>query len=475
MIATEIEARAHRHGMSREEFLRTAAATATAFMVLNKINGLDAWGDNAVLPVKKQHCDDLEAGRELLDRKQLVIDVQTHHIDTNANVPGAAVLVNLFCNILRFSPSDLGCPASVSQMNFIKEIFLDSQTSMAVISGLPEQIDSDDFPPLPPGFPLTPAVMAHTRDMVNDLAGSKRCLSQAMIDPKTPPGSPTSTDSLEHQVRDLGAAAIKCYTYNGEWRLDDENVAYPMYQEARRLGLKLINVHKGLPLRAFLVNSSEYVRTTDFPKAVSDNPDLNFCAYHSGFFQATQHPEGLDAGYHPENEPPNPGRWGSMEFLQQVESIPKKLRKNVYTEIGSTFAFLVQDDPLQAAHFIGRLLQVFGPKNILWGTDSIWWGSPQWLIDAFMTLEIPASLREQYGYPKLTKKMKKQILGLNAAKLYGVEKRDRKFLCTISADRFSQVQEAKGGVRSSRSLRVYGAQSRREFFALFGRKFAGMT
>jgi hypothetical protein len=291
-----------------------------------------------------------------------------------------------------------------------------------------------------------------------------------MIDPTTPPGSPTSADSLSHQVQNLGARAIKCYTYNGNWRLDDEKVAYPVWEEAVRLGLTLINVHKGLPLSSFLVQSPEYVRTTDFPRAVQDWPNLKFCAYHSGFFFEGDHPQGMDAGFHPENEPPNPGRWGSMEFIAQIESIPKRLRRNVYAEIGSTFGFTLCQGPDQAAHLLGRLLKALGPKNILWGTDSIWWGSPQWLIDAFSTLQIPASMREQYGYPALTNKVKRRILGLNAADLYGVKKRDRRRLCTIPEDRLTQLQQAQGGFRAGRSLRTYGARTRREFFALFGHK-----
>src|SRR5437867_2219874 len=248
LIAEAMDAGAKRHGMTRKQFLRTAAATTTAFMVLNKLNGRDSWGDNAILPVKKEHCDDLDAARELLDTKEFIVDVQTHHIDLMppVNLPPNIIraIVTAFCNSLRFvNTSDLKCPEVTGRMNFIKEIFLDSQTTMVVISGLPEQLQFPDFS-VPAGVPLTPSSMAATRELVNQLAGSTRCLTQAMIDPKTPAGSPTSTDSLEHQVRDLGAKAIKCYTYNGSWRLDDEDVAYPIWESAKRLGIGLINVHK---------------------------------------------------------------------------------------------------------------------------------------------------------------------------------------------------------------------------------------
>ena len=434
LIRDEADAQAKRHGMTRAQFLRTAAGTATAFWVLNKVNGLAQTGEAAVLPVGRSACVDLDAGRELLDRSMFVMDVQTHHADT-ARFPGTN-----FC-FLRFLDQQ-GCqqnPESIGQLNFIKETFVDSETTIGVISGLPN------------GVPAGPEIMAQTRDLVNQLAGSERCLSQVMIDPKAPPGSATAIDSMEHQVRDLRGAALKCYTYSGNWFLDDEQIAYPMLAEADRLGLRLINVHKGLPA-IFAPGSEQSVRTIDLPKAVRDWPRLSFCAYHSGYFQAGDHPLGLD---------------GLTEFLQVVESMPPSDRRRVYAEIGSTFAVTLLQSPVQAAHLVGQLLKTMGPRNILWGTDSIWWGSPQWLIDAFKTLEIPPAMQEEFGYPALTTTVKKRILGLNAARLYRVQRTRRR--CSVPADALEQLQEDQGGLRAERSLRAYGAQTRREFLSIFGR------
>jgi hypothetical protein len=235
LIAEESAVRARRLGMTRAEFLRTAAGTATAFWVLNTVYGLDSWGPAAAMPVKREHCDNLAAGRALLDRRFFVMDVQTHHVDTT--LPYA----DTFC-YLRFGERyrDLArsCPDRtrlLSQLNFVKEVFVDSETDVGVVSGVPT------------GILLPPQTMADTRDLVNRLAGSPRALSQAMIDPKEPPSHATSIASMEHQVKDLGAAQLKCYTYSGNWWLDDEQVSYPMLAEATRLGIKLINCHKGLP------------------------------------------------------------------------------------------------------------------------------------------------------------------------------------------------------------------------------------
>ncbi len=77
--------------------------------------------------------------------------------------------------------------------------------------------------------------------------------------------------------------------------------------------------------------------------------------------------------------------------------------------------------PREAAHVMGKLLAALGEDNILWGTDSIWYGSPQPLIDAFRAFQIPQEYSDRYGYPQLTPAAKEKILGLNAARLYGLD------------------------------------------------------
>jgi uncharacterized protein len=192
------------------------------------------------------------------------------------------------------------------------------------------------------------------------------------------------------------------------------------------------------------------VRATDFPKVVADWPQLRFCAYHAGYFFPGEHPE---------------GKAGISELIEVVEAMPRKHQKRVYAEIGSTFvAALLFDGPDGAAHLMGQLLKTFGSKRILWGTDSMWWGSPQFAIDAFKNLQIPESLQEEFGYPALTEKRKQRILGLNAAALYGVKPREPR--CSIAPDRIQQTQTALGGFREDRSLRTYGPRTRREFLAL---------
>jgi uncharacterized protein len=90
---------------------------------------------------------------------------------------------------------------------------------------------------------------------------------------------------------------------------------------------------------------------------------------------------------------------------------------NIYAELGSTFALTVTGAPLEAAHVMGKLITHVGADRIVWGTDSTWWGSPQWQIDAFRRFQIPEEIQKGFGYKPITDKDKDMILGLNSARL----------------------------------------------------------
>jgi hypothetical protein len=70
---------------------------------------------------------------------------------------------------------------------------------------------------------------------------------------------------------------------------------------------------------------------------------------------------------------------------------------------------------------MGQLMKFMGPERIVFGSDSVWYGSPQWQIDAMWRFQIPEELQHKYGYPALTEDAKRKILGLNSARLYGIQ------------------------------------------------------
>jgi hypothetical protein len=98
---------------------------------------------------------------------------------------------------------------------------------------------------------------------------------------------------------------------------------------------------------------------------------------------------------------------------------------NVYMELGATFGMTAISFPILCAHILGMTIDAFGEDHVLWGTDSIWWGSPQWQIEAFKRFEMPGSLMKRFGYKPLGTEVKRKILGLNAARVYGVDPEER--------------------------------------------------
>jgi predicted TIM-barrel fold metal-dependent hydrolase len=93
---------------------------------------------------------------------------------------------------------------------------------------------------------------------------------------------------------------------------------------------------------------------------------------------------------------------------------------NVYAELGTTW-FCTLSRPEDAAHVLGKLLVAMGEDNIIWGTDSIWYGPTQPALDAFWSFQIPDAMCEEFGYPKLTREIKRKIISVNAARVYDVD------------------------------------------------------
>jgi len=151
------------------------------------------------------------------------------------------------------------------------------------------------------------------------------------------------------------------------------------------------------------------------PKAARDWPGLNFITYHAciqpSFFY-TDTLASIRAGRMRGGVPDI--AW-TTEYAQLAQDL-----SNCYAEIGTTWASSVVTFPTVAAHIMGQLLKFMGEDRIVFGSDSVWYGSPQWQIEAFWRFQIPESLRQRFGYPELTERAKRKILGLNSARLYGI-------------------------------------------------------
>ena len=94
--------------------------------------------------------------------------------------------------------------------------------------------------------------------------------------------------------------------------------------------------------------------------------------------------------------------------------------------------------PNEAAHLLGKLLVNVGEDNVLWGTDALFYGSPQDQIQSFRAFQITAEFQERHGYPALTDDIKRKVLGRNGLRLYGVDPINAR--CAFTREELEQVR-----------------------------------
>ncbi|QBQ54148.1 amidohydrolase family protein [Nitrosococcus wardiae] len=424
-------------GLSRRSFLKSLGGAAATLLAMNEAyayfgkNG--GWFEIPAEAIFEPGAAQASIG----DNHEFIFDIQGHHV----NPQGAwRRLTNRWTYILRFFPQSRcgdGAIECFSAEHFIREVFLDSDTDMAVLSAVPAA---------PEDNPLSTEEAAATRALVEAMEGNYRLLIHGLVHPNLPGAIEEMAQQKEkHQV-----AAWKTYTQwgpegKGYW-LDDEQYGIPFIERARELGVKLICVHKGIPLFNL---PYAYSTCRDIGVVARHYPDVNFIVYHSGF-----EPRHTEGPYDPANV--DGGVDTLIQSLQENDIPPNS---NVYAELGTTWRMVMQD-PNQAAHLLGKLFKYVGENNVLWGTDSIWYGSPQDQIQAFRAFQISPQFRDSYGYPEITPALRAKVFGLNAAKPYGLAPHEIKKRNT--QDRVAQIKQDYLQ-NPEPSFLTNGPKTRREF------------
>jgi predicted TIM-barrel fold metal-dependent hydrolase len=409
-------------GMKRRQFLVSACGAASTLLAFNTANAA-AGRTGGFFDVSREAALDLQLARVQTGpaRDEFIFDVQGHFVDTPRGQ----------------KPATSG--NSKGPEVFIKDVFMDSDTDVMVLSFVPSTRADE---------PVTIEAADAVRRIVDKLEGTHRLLVHGRVNPNQP-GDLEAMDELKEKWR---VSAWKTYTQYGPrgrgYFLSDD-VGIRFIEKARALGVKTICVHKGLP---FGRQSYEHSQCSDIGVAAKRFPDVNFLVYHSGFVTSV-----------PEQPYDESGRRDGIDTL--ITSLLKngvKPGSNVYAELGSTWRFLMRD-PEQAAHALGKLIRYCGEDNVLWGTDSIWYGSPQDQIQAFRTFQIAPALRERFGYTEITPSVRAKVFGLNAAKVYGLSPAEvRKY---TSKDVISKQKQAYVE-RPEPHFLTYGPKTRREFLTL---------
>ena len=141
--------------------------------------------------------------------------------------------------------------------------------------------------------------------------------------------------------------------------------------------------------------------------------------------------------------------------MTDLAEIPSKYGvTNVYGDLGQIFAQSTVADPRVCAAMMGQLVRGLGADRIVWGTDAVWTGSPQWQIEALRRLEIPEDMQKKYGFKALGPAdgpVKSAILGETNARLYKYERR-----AALATDRIMAMKDEYERSGAARSNLRYG-------------------
>lgn len=430
-----------RQGMDRRRFLATASGMAAAFLAMN-----EEYGPLFGVSRAEAQQPDAAAARAAALQGQFIMDVHTHFLREGTRLTG---FVNMRQAVGRagWNPALNPAEQSIESLmydNWFKEVFLDSDTKVALISGAPSDDERDWF--------LTNRMKFDARKRINDAAGTRRAMSHAIFTP----GQPGWMEAVNQAIEQLRPDSFKGYTIGDNtnkqlaqwpWRMDDERLMYPFYERLVKAGIPIVCVHKGLfppQVEARFPRLLPYAMVDDVGKAAKDWPQISFVIYHSAYRFA--------GGGTAEQALAQFEQTGRVEWVSDLAEIPAKYGvNNVYGDLGQIFAQSTVVQPRLAAAMMGMLVKGLGADHVVWGTDAIWTGSPQWQIEALRRLEIPEDLQRRFGYAPLGPAdgpVKSAIFGGNSAKMYGYDQR-RAALEGDPVARAKRDYAAAGGERSN--------------------------
>ena len=433
---------AKHQGVSRRTFFKSASGMAAAFLAMNQTYG-------PIFGVSEAEAATPEMANERASALsgQFIMDMHTHFLRDDTRIQ-SFVQQRLAVGKAGWNPALVDKPQTVDDLkfaNYIKEMFLDSDTKVVCISGAPSEIKEDWF--------LTNDMKFNSRATINKIAGTKRAFSHAIFTP----GYDGWMDEIDRAIEVLKPDSFKGYTIGDNthkdmskhpWRLDDEKLVYPAYAKFQKAGLKNVCIHKGLfppSVEKQFPHLLNHCNVSDVAKAAKDWPDLNFIIYHGGYRYA--------GGGRAEDAWAQFEKTGRIDWVTDLAEIPANYGvKNVYADVGQLFAQTTIVDPRLTAVLMGQLIKGLGVSNVVWGTDAIWTGAPQWQIEAFRRLEIPEEIQKRYGYAPLgaaNGKVKNAVFGENNARLYNFTAQQRAALSNDNIVAAKYVYDREGDGRTN--------------------------
>jgi uncharacterized protein len=197
--------------------------------------------------------------------------------------------------------------------------------------------------------------------------------------------------SLEQQVKEYKIDGVKLYPasyYAGKtigWRMDDADIALPLFRHIEKLGIRNVAVHKTVPLGRTRV---EPFKVEDVEGAALAFPEMNFHVVHAG-----------------------------VAFLEDTAMLLARF-PNVYANLEVTFNYVVCY-PRVFAESVGRMLRD-APDRVCFG-DGCNLVHPRPALDAFAKFEMPDDMVTGFGFPRMTDELRHGVLGANIARAHGLD------------------------------------------------------
>jgi hypothetical protein len=411
---------ADRLGLDRRRFLQGAGGVAASLTVLNACSSgsgraaptttttttgatVPPTSSSYVVPPPEEVA---ECARQLTGRGELIVDIHTHHVMPDGPWRTAAPRI---ADMIQTKLVPAGCAETdpldcLDRASYVEAMFLASDTTVALLSDVPNSGDGDA--PVPFG------AKRGTQDLVDSLTedGAPRLLVHDVIAPNFGPLA-ARLDLMEETASTGRVAAFKAYPAWGPagtgYALDDPAIGIPVVEKARALGVRVFCAHKGLPLLEF---DQRFNGPEDMVRLAARYPGMEFVVYHSAYERET---------YEGPYDPAAAAR-GVSSLVRALDEVGIPPNANVWADLGTAWRE-VMADPEQASHLLGKLLTRVGEDRVCWGTDAVWYGSPQPQIMAFRAFQIGRDHQERYGYPALTDELKAKVLGLNAARLFDLD------------------------------------------------------
>lgn len=415
-----------KQGLSRRRFFQSAAGMAASFVAMNDVYGplFEVSRAEAATPMMAQErADSL--------KNQFIMDMHTHFLRDDTRLMGF-IRAREAVGKAGWNAQIGDRPQTIEDLkfdNYRKEIFLDSDTKIALISSSPSEIPQDWF--------LTNEQMAQARTRVNAEAGTKRLYTHGIFTPGYPGWLDDLDAALSHKPDSMKGYTVGDNTNKDTshypWRMDDEKLTYRGYEKMVAAGIKNVCVHKGLfppSTEQRFPNLAAYADVRDVGQAAKDWPQLNFIVYHSAYRHVGGDPRVALAEFE---------KSGRIPWTSDLADIPEKYGvTNVYGDVGQLFATTLIAQPRVCAALMGILIRGLGVERVNWGTDAVWTGSPQWQIEGLRRLEIPEDMQKAHGFKPLGPAdgpVKSTIFGLNNARLYNVD--PRRASLELKGDRYA--------------------------------------